>query len=39
MTKIGNKITELRKQNGLSQTDLANKINASREAIGKYERN
>ena len=39
MTKISNKITELRKQKGWSQSELANKINASREAIGKYERN
>ncbi|TSE03796.1 helix-turn-helix domain-containing protein [Aquimarina algiphila] len=39
MTKIGNKITELRKQKGWSQSELANQIKASREAIGKYERN
>ncbi|MFL0095019.1 helix-turn-helix domain-containing protein [Tenacibaculum maritimum] len=39
MTKIGNKITELRKQKGWSQSELAKKVNASREAIGKYERN
>jgi transcriptional regulator with XRE-family HTH domain len=39
MTKIGNKITELRKQKGWSQGELANRIDASREAIGKYERN
>ena len=39
MTKIGNKITELRKQKGWSQSELANQIDASREAIGKYERN
>jgi transcriptional regulator with XRE-family HTH domain len=39
MTKIGNKITELRKQQNWSQSKLANQINASREAIGKYERN
>jgi transcriptional regulator with XRE-family HTH domain len=39
MTKIGNRITELRKQKGWSQGELANQINASREAIGKYERN
>lgn len=38
MTKIGNKITELRKQKGWSQGELANQISASREAIGKYER-
>lgn len=39
MTKIGNKITELRKQKGWSQTELAKQVSASREAIGKYERN
>lgn len=39
MAKIGNKITELRKQKGWSQSELAKQINASREAIGKYERN
>jgi len=39
MTKIGNKITELRKQKGWSQSELAKQISASREAIGKYERN
>jgi transcriptional regulator with XRE-family HTH domain len=39
MTKIGNKITELRKQKSWSQSELANQIKASREAIGKYERN
>ena len=39
MTKIGNKITELRKKKGWSQSELAKKVNASREAIGKYERN
>lgn len=38
-TKVGNKIVELRKQKGWSQGDLAKKIKASREAIGKYERN
>lgn len=39
MTKIGDRIAQLRKQNGWSQTELAGKIGASREAIGKYERN
>ena len=29
----------MRKIKGISQTDLANSIKASREAIGKYERN
>lgn len=39
MLKIGDKITQLRKTKGWSQTDLAKAIEASREAIGKYERN
>ncbi|OWP82904.1 hypothetical protein BWK59_13355 [Flavobacterium davisii] len=39
MVKIGDRIAFLRKVKGLSQTDLAKQINASREAIGKYERN
>lgn len=39
MIKIGDRITQLRKTKGWSQTDLAKAINASREAIGKYERN
>lgn len=36
--KIGSKITELRKQKGWSQTDLAGKVNVSRVIIGRYER-
>ena len=39
MSKIGDRIAHLRKVKGFSQTDLANHIKASREAIGKYERN
>lgn len=39
MVKIGSRITELRKKKGWSQTELAKQIGASREAIGKYERN
>jgi len=39
MTKIGDRIAYLRKTKGVSQTDLAKSISASREAIGKYERN
>lgn len=35
---LGDKITMLRKQKNLSQGDLADKINVSRDAIGKYER-
>jgi len=38
MVKIGNRIVELRKKKGWSQTDLAKEVDASREAIGKYER-
>ena len=39
MLKIGDKIAQLRKPKGWSQSDLAKAIDASREAIGKYERN
>ena len=39
MTKIGDRIAYLRKAKGFSQTELAKSIKASREAIGKYERN
>lgn len=39
MAKIGDRIAYLRKTKGISQTDLAKSIQASREAIGKYERN
>lgn len=39
MLKIGDKIAQLRKSKNWSQTDLAKAIEASREAIGKYERN
>lgn len=35
---ISNKINSLRKKHNWSQSDLAKKINASREIIGKYER-
>ena len=38
MLNIGSKITELRKQNKWSQADLAKAVNASRDIIGKYER-
>jgi transcriptional regulator with XRE-family HTH domain len=37
--KIGNKITELRKEQNLSQTDFAKTVGVSREMIGRYERN
>lgn len=36
---IGDKITALRKQKNLSQTDLAKAAGVSREIIGRYERN
>jgi transcriptional regulator with XRE-family HTH domain len=39
MLNIGNKITELRKQKKWSQAELAKAVNASRDIIGKYERN
>ncbi len=39
MSKIGDRLAHLRKIKGLSQTEVAKNINASREAIGKYERN
>jgi len=39
MIKIGDRINQLRKNKSWSQTELAKQINASREAIGKYERN
>jgi len=39
MAKIGDRIAQLRKRNNWSQSELAKKINASREAVGKYERN
>jgi len=39
MLNIGSKISFLRKGKGWSQGDLAEQISASREIIGKYERN
>jgi len=39
MLNIGSKIIELRKAKGWSQAQLAEAINASRDIIGKYERN
>jgi transcriptional regulator with XRE-family HTH domain len=35
---IGHKITELRKQKDLSQTEFAKQVGVSREMIGRYER-
>ncbi len=39
MLNIGEKITSLRKQAKLSQTDFAKAVSASRAIIGNYERN
>lgn len=39
MLDIGSKIIELRKRQGWSQGELAKAIGASRDIIGKYERN
>jgi len=39
LLNIGDRITALRKQKGWSQSDLAKAIEASRDMIGKYERN
>jgi transcriptional regulator with XRE-family HTH domain len=39
MLDIGSKIAELRKRKDWSQADLAKAIDASRDIIGKYERN
>ena len=37
MTDLGKRIQELRKQQKLSQTELANKINVSKSQINRYE--
>jgi DNA-binding XRE family transcriptional regulator len=39
MLNIGGKLTQLRKDKGWLQGDLAEQIGASREIIVKYERN
>lgn len=39
MLNIGDRIIDLRKRKGWSQADLANAVEASRDIIGKYERN
>lgn len=39
MLNIGSRIVELRKDKGWSQAQLAEAVNASRDIIGKYERN
>ena len=36
---LGEKISLLRKKKNLSQADLAEKVNVTRDTIGKYERN
>lgn len=36
---LGSKITELRKQKGWSQIELAKKLEVSMEIVGRYERN
>lgn len=38
MLNISKKISELRKEKGWSQSDLAKAVDASRDIIGKYER-
>jgi Predicted transcriptional regulators len=38
IVNIGNKISQLRKDKNWSQSDLAKRLEASREIIGKYER-
>jgi len=38
IVNIGNKISQLRKEKNWSQGDLAGRLDASREIIGKYER-
>jgi transcriptional regulator with XRE-family HTH domain len=37
--KIGDRITQIRKQLKLSQAELGEKVGVSREIIGRYERN
>lgn len=39
MLNIGQRITQLRKQQNLSQEELAKKANVSRTIVGNYERN
>ena len=36
---IGEKLSKLRKENGISQEQLAEKLNISRQAISKWENN
>lgn len=37
--KFGDKLVALRKKNGLSQEDLAAKLNVSRQSVSKWESN
>lgn len=37
MNNLGNKIYELRKRNGLTQQQLAEKLNVSNKAVSKWE--
>lgn len=37
--RFGDKLIKLRKKNGLSQEDLANKLNVSRQSVSKWESN
>ena len=37
--KFGDKLIKLRKKHGLSQEDLANKLNVSRQSVSKWESN
>lgn len=36
---FGEKLTKLRKEKGMSQEDLANNLNVSRQAVSKWESN
>ena len=38
ITKVGNQIAELRKDKGLTQEELANRLNISYQAVSKWER-
>ena len=37
--KFGDKLIQLRKKNGLSQEELASKLNVSRQSVSKWESN
>ena len=37
--KFGDKLIKLRKKNGMSQEDLANLLNVSRQSVSKWESN